>query len=187
MKNPLNKRLPRELKTELGKYIILFLFLIAIIGFISGFFVASGSLRVAYDESFENKELPKITPLKEWTGNDDTKKSPSIDKFEVSDNWNLTAKSSGGKGKLQYMFYYSLNGVKEIIKNYGEENYVEGWKPKKSGYYDLYVKVKDEFGNITEKKVSKGYMESGPIILYFQADKLSPQPFGTKKKLSAEA
>lgn len=140
-----------------------------------------------YDESFENKELPKITPLKEWTGNDDTKKSPSIDKFEVSDNWNLTAKSSGGKGKLQYMFYYSLNGVKEIIKNYGEENYVEGWKPKKSGYYDLYVKVKDEFGNITEKKVSKGYMESGPIILYFQADKLSPQPLGTKIKLSAEA
>lgn len=53
MRNPLNKRLPRELKTELGKYIILFLFLIAIIGFISGFFVASGSLRVAYDESFE--------------------------------------------------------------------------------------------------------------------------------------
>ena len=57
MKNPLNKRLPRELKSELGKYIIIFVFLVAIIGFISGFFVASGSLRVAYDESFEKYNI----------------------------------------------------------------------------------------------------------------------------------
>lgn len=57
MRNPLNKRLPRELKSELIKYSILFLFLVAIIGFISGFFVASGSLRVSYDESFEKYNI----------------------------------------------------------------------------------------------------------------------------------
>ncbi|MBQ4522489.1 MAG: ABC transporter permease [Lachnospiraceae bacterium] len=53
MRNPLNKRLPRELKSELIKYIILFIFLVAVIGFVSGFLVTSGSLRIAYDESFE--------------------------------------------------------------------------------------------------------------------------------------
>ena len=53
MKNPLIKRLPRELKSELGKYIVLFLFLTGVIGFVSGFLVASNSTIHAYDESFE--------------------------------------------------------------------------------------------------------------------------------------
>lgn len=57
MKNPLIKRLPRELKSELGKYIVLFIFLTAIIGFISGFFVASGSLEAAYDKGFETYNI----------------------------------------------------------------------------------------------------------------------------------
>lgn len=53
MKNPLIKRLPRELKSELGKYIVLFLFLTGVIGFVSGFLVASNSTIHAYNESFE--------------------------------------------------------------------------------------------------------------------------------------
>lgn len=57
MKNPLTKRLPRELKSELGKYVVLFIFLVAIIGFISGFFVASNSLKAAYDEGFEKYNI----------------------------------------------------------------------------------------------------------------------------------
>lgn len=57
MKNPLRKRLLRELKSELGKYIVLFVFMVAIIGFISGFFVASGSLKTAYDEGFEKYNI----------------------------------------------------------------------------------------------------------------------------------
>lgn len=57
MRNPLIKRLPRELKSELGKYIVLFIFLTTIIGFISGFFVAANSLKVAYDEGFEKYNI----------------------------------------------------------------------------------------------------------------------------------
>lgn len=53
MKNPLIKRLPRELKSEIGKYIVLFLFITIMIGFVSGFLVASNSLHKAYEESFE--------------------------------------------------------------------------------------------------------------------------------------
>ena len=57
MKNPLRKRLPRELKKELGKYIVIFLFMTATIGFISGFLVADNSLIAAYDESFEKYNI----------------------------------------------------------------------------------------------------------------------------------
>lgn len=53
MRNPLYKRIPRELKSDIGKYIALFLFLTLTIGFCSGFLVAGGSMKSAYDESFE--------------------------------------------------------------------------------------------------------------------------------------
>ena len=56
-RNPLIKRLPRQLKGELGKYIVIFLFMILVIGFVSGFLVASGSMISAYDESFEKYQV----------------------------------------------------------------------------------------------------------------------------------
>ena len=43
MKNPLRKRL-RELKTEFGKYLVIFLLLVATIGLSIGFLVADGSI-----------------------------------------------------------------------------------------------------------------------------------------------
>ena len=52
MKNPLNKRLPRELREDLGKYAVIFILLVITIGFISGFLVADNSMILAYNESF---------------------------------------------------------------------------------------------------------------------------------------
>ena len=51
-RNVLKKRFFRELKSEFGKYLVIFLFLIGAIGFVSGFLVASNSMLAAYDESF---------------------------------------------------------------------------------------------------------------------------------------
>ena len=51
------KRIPRELKSDLGKYIALFLFLTLTIGFVSGFLVAGGSMSYAYDQSFEKYNI----------------------------------------------------------------------------------------------------------------------------------
>ncbi|MBO4911512.1 MAG: ABC transporter permease [Butyrivibrio sp.] len=53
MKKPLNKRLIRELKGDIGKYIVIFILLVFSIGFVSGFLVAGESMIQAYDESFE--------------------------------------------------------------------------------------------------------------------------------------
>ena len=57
MKSPLRKRIPRELKTDFGKYLVIFLFLTATIGFVSGFLVAGNSMIKAYDESFEKYNI----------------------------------------------------------------------------------------------------------------------------------
>lgn len=57
MKNPLNKRFPREIKNELGKYTILFIFITAMISVVSGFLVASHSMQKAFDESFEKYNI----------------------------------------------------------------------------------------------------------------------------------
>lgn len=54
MKNPLNKRLPREFRKDFGKYLVIFLLLVITIGFVSGFLVADGSMIKAYNEGIDN-------------------------------------------------------------------------------------------------------------------------------------
>ncbi|MCM1044997.1 MAG: ABC transporter permease [Candidatus Gastranaerophilales bacterium] len=53
MKNPLRKRIPRELRQELGKYLVILVLMVGTIGFVSGFLVADGSMILAYQEGFE--------------------------------------------------------------------------------------------------------------------------------------
>ena len=43
MRNPLWRRIPKELKEELGKYIVIFLFMVITTGMVSGFMVAGES------------------------------------------------------------------------------------------------------------------------------------------------
>ena len=57
MKNPLIKRLPREFKGELRKYSIIFIFMTAVIGFVSGCLVAGNSMKTAYKEGFEKYNI----------------------------------------------------------------------------------------------------------------------------------
>ena len=57
MKNPLRKRIPRELKSEIGKYLVIFLLMLGTIGMVSGFLVADGSMIKAYNESFEKYNI----------------------------------------------------------------------------------------------------------------------------------
>ncbi len=66
-KNPLMKRIPRELRKDLGKFIVLFLFLALMIGFVSGHMVADGSMFKAYNDSFDKYNIENghfITSLK---------------------------------------------------------------------------------------------------------------------------
>ena len=53
MKNPLRKRLPRELKEDFGKYLVIFLFMVLLISLVSGFLVADNSIMDAYQKGFD--------------------------------------------------------------------------------------------------------------------------------------
>lgn len=52
MKNPLKKRYKRELRTDMGKYAVIFLFMVLFIGMVSGFLVSDNSVSHAYYEGF---------------------------------------------------------------------------------------------------------------------------------------
>lgn len=57
IKNPLRKRIIREIRQDIGKNLAIFIFITVTIGFISGFFVADDSMKTAYDESFEKYNI----------------------------------------------------------------------------------------------------------------------------------
>ena len=57
MKNPLNRRILRELRESLGKYLVIFILLASSIGFVSGFLVADTSMITAYNESFDRYKI----------------------------------------------------------------------------------------------------------------------------------
>lgn len=53
MKNPLCRRIPKELKDDFGKYIVIFLLMVITTGMVSGFLVAGESMKQTYDQSFD--------------------------------------------------------------------------------------------------------------------------------------
>lgn len=57
MKNPLNRRIFRELKTDFGKYFVIFMFMIVTIGFVSGDLVASDSMMQSLESRFEQDQI----------------------------------------------------------------------------------------------------------------------------------
>ena len=57
IKNPLIKRIPRELFGDWKKYLVVALFLILTIGFVSGMYVANESMIIAADEGVTKYKL----------------------------------------------------------------------------------------------------------------------------------
>lgn len=53
MRNPLNKRIPRELRSDFGKYFVIFAFMVLLISLVSGFLVAMKSCTVTYYEGMD--------------------------------------------------------------------------------------------------------------------------------------
>ena len=60
IKSPLKKRVPRELLGEWHKYLVIAMFLIIMIGFISGMYVANNSMLTSAE-----KKITEYWPLRE--------------------------------------------------------------------------------------------------------------------------
>lgn len=106
MRNPLNKRIPKELKQDFGKYLVIFLFLIMLIGLISGFLVADNSVTVAYNESFEKYNVEDGHMSFDQSLDKDMIK-------EIEDKADITMY------ELPY-FEETIKGTKKTIRVYGE-------------------------------------------------------------------
>ena len=57
VRNPLYKRLPRDLRDEFGKYFVIFVLLVFSISLMSGYLVGGESMIKAYDDSFEKYNI----------------------------------------------------------------------------------------------------------------------------------
>ena len=57
MKNPLRRRLLRDLRSDFGKYLVIFGLLVCMIGLVSGYLVADESMIAAYNESFQKYHI----------------------------------------------------------------------------------------------------------------------------------
>ena len=57
MKNPMNKRFLRELKADLGKYLVIFLFITMVVSVVSSFLVANSGVEKSYTKMLENNKV----------------------------------------------------------------------------------------------------------------------------------
>ena len=120
VKSPLRKRIPIELKTDFGKYLVIFLFLTATIGFVSGFLVAGSSMITAYNESFEkyNIEDGNFELMEEA---DDTLLT-ELEKEGVTiyENYYLEEAVENGKSDSTISKFKQRNEVDKVCLIYGE-------------------------------------------------------------------
>ena len=111
------------------------------------------------------------------------KASPQIKGTKVV----LTANASGA-GTLKYQFSISdAQNNYYVLSGYSSSNIYE-WTTGAIGNKKLYVGVKDVEGQITREEIPyEVILPNPPEIESFSADKVSPQPKGTKVVLTANA
>ena len=101
MRNPLNKRFLRELKGELAKYIVIFVFMTAVIGLISGFLIADGSMYDTYNKSFEKYNI----------------EDGNFELYSKADDKTTDQEITTDLGKVGFTFKHLLSRVKFTFKN----------------------------------------------------------------------
>ena len=123
MKSPLRKRLLRELKSEFGKYLVVFIMMAITIAFVSGFLVADGSMIRAYDDSFQkyNIEDGYFRTKKKLT----TTQKEDIEKSDVKiyENFYIEQKLTNGS---TVRFFKNRKDVDKVCL-------MKGRMPEKSG------------------------------------------------------
>ena len=113
IKNPLIKRIPRELLGDWKKYLVVALFLILTIGFVSGMYVANESMLVAANEG--------VTKYKLEDGHFELDKK--------ADETLLAAIETGTKADVKK--YYLDKAKKELDEKLDEKAYPEAYDRRK--------------------------------------------------------
>lgn len=123
MRNPLSKRLPRELFKELGKYMVIFIFMTLLIGFVSGFLVAGGSMITAYDESFDKYNIEDGHFLLEEKAAESVLKDMEKESLSVTEDFYIEEKSGKNMTAAQdntLRIFVNRKSVNKVCRMEGE-------------------------------------------------------------------
>lgn len=112
MKNPLNKRILREFKRDVAKYIVIFLFMILMIGFVSGFMIAVESMRVSYVEGFDKQHVEHGNFELAGTITDELTDALEADGITVFENHYFEEETKDFDSKLRV--YHTREGINEV-------------------------------------------------------------------------
>lgn len=150
IKNPLIKRIPKELAGDWKKYLVVFLFLVLTIGFVSGMYVANESMLTAADEG--------ITRYKQEDGHFELKKKADSSLIEAiesgekadipgqaeentADGDNDDSEENGKSGDdLDNSKKTSVTVYENFFRNEDEDNDNDG---KSDGTIRVYAKTDD--------------------------------------------
>lgn len=111
MKNPLRRRLLRELRDDIGKYLVIFLLLTGTIGFVSGFLVADGSMIIAYNESFDKYNVEDGNFRMGDKMNKAQKKIVEAEGVTLYDNFYIEEETDYGSTMRIFKMRDEVNGV----------------------------------------------------------------------------
>lgn len=130
--NPLRRRVVRELMGECKKYIVIALFLILTIGFVSGMYVANGSMLQTADESVEKYQL----------------EDGHFELKEKADKALLSAIESGEKADL--LSYYEQKAKDKV-----DEQLTEQLGPYQEAYASLYEEAYEKAQEEVEEQYER--------------------------------
>lgn len=134
IKNPLRKRIGRELTGEWTKYLVVSLFLILTIGFVSGMYVANGSMLAAAGEGKEKYKL----------------ESGHFELKEKADADLLAGIATGEKADMKQ--YFTDKAKKELDEKFAEA-FPEAYKDAyKEAYDEAYAEAWEEIVKEIDEK-----------------------------------
>ena len=134
VRNPLLKRIPRELLGDWRKYLVVSLFLILTIGFVSGMYVANESMMTAADEGVSKYRL----------------EDGHFELNRQADGELLSAIRSGEKADIRQ--YYLDKAKKELDEKFDREF--------QAAYGDAYSKAYDEAWQKIQEEIDERYEEA---------------------------
>lgn len=150
IKNPLIKRIPKELAGDWKKYLVVFLFLVLTIGFVSGMYVANESMLTATDEGitrykqedghFELKEKADSS-LIEAIESGEKADIPGLAEENTADGDNDDSEENGkSDDDLDNSKKTSVTVYENFFRNEDEDNDNDG---KSDGTIRVYAKTDD--------------------------------------------
>lgn len=170
MKNPLIKRIPRELIGEWRKYLVVSLFLILTIGFVSGMYVANESMMIAADEGVVKYKLESgHFELKEKADEDLLLGISTGEKADIRQYYLDKAKQAGDYKEAYDEAWEEIQ--EEINEKYAEAE--EKYELNDAGFEAVPVKIYENFYREEEEDKDSDGIADGTVRVYAKAEEVN--------------